>query len=64
MPTAYVWGMRDPALGRAAAQRSGAYVRAGYRFVQLDAGHWLPETHPDAVAREILRVVDVARRNA
>ncbi|MGM0385437.1 MAG: alpha/beta fold hydrolase [Actinomycetota bacterium] len=62
VPTAYVWGMRDPALGRAAAERTGQYVMAPYRFVQIDAGHWLPETHPGAVAREILRVVDVARR--
>lgn len=64
VPTSYVWGMRDPALGRAAAERTGRFVAAPYRFVQLDAGHWLPETHPDPVAREILQVVDVARRMA
>lgn len=54
VPTTYLWGMGDPALGRAAALRTARHVRADYRFVQLDAGHWLPETHPEPVAAAIL----------
>lgn len=54
VPTTYVWGSGDPALGRAAAERTARYVTADYRFVEVDAGHWLPETCPDVVAREIL----------
>ena len=51
VPTTYVWGRRDPALGRAAAERTATCVAADYRFVELDAGHWLPETRPvDVVA--------------
>jgi pimeloyl-ACP methyl ester carboxylesterase len=53
-PTTYVWGRHDPALGRAAAERTGSFVRGDYRFVELDAGHWLPETHPDEVASHVL----------
>ncbi len=53
-PTTYVWGRRDVALGRAAAERTGRFVRGDYRFVELDAGHWLPETRPAEVAAEIL----------
>lgn len=52
--TTYVWGRHDFALGRAAAQRTGRYVDAPYRFEELDAGHWLPETHPREVAEIIL----------
>ena len=59
VPTTYVWGRRDPALGRAAAERTAENVVGDYRFVELDAGHWLPETHPETVAREILQRVDV-----
>jgi pimeloyl-ACP methyl ester carboxylesterase len=45
VPTLYVWGDRDPALGRAAAEGSGAFVDGPYRFEVLrGAGHWLPET--------------------
>lgn len=53
-PTAYVWGRDDPALGRAAAERTRAHVAADYTFTELDAGHWLPETHPGEVAAAIL----------
>lgn len=54
VPTTYVWGRHDPALGRAAAERTGRYVASDYRFVELDAGHWLPETHPEDVAGQVL----------
>jgi pimeloyl-ACP methyl ester carboxylesterase len=54
IPTAYVWGRHDPALGRAAAERTRDHVAADYTFTELDAGHWLPETHPEEVASAIL----------
>jgi pimeloyl-ACP methyl ester carboxylesterase len=54
VPTTYVWGRRDPALGRAAAERTGRWVASDYRFVELDAGHWLPERESQAVSAEIL----------
>ncbi|MBM9468362.1 alpha/beta fold hydrolase [Nakamurella leprariae] len=54
VPTTYVWGSDDPFLGRAAAEHTGDHVEAPYRFVELDAGHWLPELHPDAVVRAVL----------
>jgi pimeloyl-ACP methyl ester carboxylesterase len=54
VPTTYVWGRHDPALGRHAAEATAAYVVAPYTFVDLDAGHWLPECEPEAVAEAIL----------
>lgn len=56
VPTTYVWGRHDFALGRRAAEHTGDRIAPGvpYRFVGLDAGHWLPETEPDAVAAAIL----------
>ena len=54
VPTTYLWGRGDPALGRAAAERTARWVASDYRFVELDAGHWLPETRPDDVAAAIL----------
>jgi pimeloyl-ACP methyl ester carboxylesterase len=53
-PTTYVWGRHDVALGRAAAERTGRFVRGDYRFVEVDGGHWLPETRPAEVAAAIL----------
>ena len=53
-PTTYLWGRRDAYLGREAAERTEAYIDAPYRFVELDADHWLPEKRPDEVADAIL----------
>jgi pimeloyl-ACP methyl ester carboxylesterase len=49
-----VWGRHDPALGRAAAERTRRWVAADYRLIELDAGHWLPETRPADVADAVL----------
>ncbi len=57
VPTSYVWGRKDFALGRWAAEATGAHVSAEYVFSELDAGHWLPETHPAEVAQAILHRV-------
>jgi pimeloyl-ACP methyl ester carboxylesterase len=57
-PTTFVWGRDDPALGRTGAERTAHFVQGDYRFVEVDGGHWLPETHPGEVASEI-----VARAN-
>lgn len=53
VPTTYIWGRHDFALGRAAAELTASYVTGPYAFVELDSGHWLPETDPVAVANAI-----------
>jgi pimeloyl-ACP methyl ester carboxylesterase len=60
VPTTYVWGARDPFAGRRAAELTDDHVRAPYRFVELDAGHWLPETAPEEVAAAVLDRVSEA----
>ena len=54
VPTTYIWGRHDVALARAAAELTANHVAGPYEVVELDAGHWLPETEPDAVADGIL----------
>jgi pimeloyl-ACP methyl ester carboxylesterase len=54
VPTTYLWGNGDQALGRRAAELTGSFVIAPYRFVELDENHWLPENAPDVVAREVI----------
>lgn len=54
VPTTYLWGNRDPYLGRVAAEGTVRYCTGDYRFVELDAGHWLPEKRPEVVGAEIL----------
>jgi pimeloyl-ACP methyl ester carboxylesterase len=54
VPTSYVWGRHDFALSRRAVELTADYVVGPYEVVELDAGHWLPETEPDAVADAVL----------
>ncbi len=60
VPTTYLWGRQDFALGAAAARASADFARVDYRFAEIEAGHWLPETAPVIVAEEILRRVSVS----
>lgn len=54
VPTLYVWGERDPALGRPAAELTAEYVTGPYQFEVLHAGHWIPETRPVLLGRLLL----------
>ena len=55
VPTRYVWGSGDPALGRRAATTTGRWVAGPYRLDILEgAGHWLPEHRPEELATRIL----------
>jgi pimeloyl-ACP methyl ester carboxylesterase len=55
VPTLYVWGSRDPALGLRAATVTARWVTGPYRFEVLPgAGHWLPEHHADELSRLLL----------
>jgi pimeloyl-ACP methyl ester carboxylesterase len=54
VPATYVWGSRDVALGRHAAELTRDHVTGPYEFVELDATHWLPETRPAECADAIV----------
>jgi pimeloyl-ACP methyl ester carboxylesterase len=54
VPTTFVWGRHDSALGRQAAEHTRDAVSAPYRFVELDAGHWLPQTRPIEISAVLL----------
>lgn len=55
VPTLYVWGDRDIALGRPAAELTERWVSGPYQFVVLPgASHWLLEKRPAELARLVL----------
>ena len=64
VPTTYVWGRNDAALVRSTAEATAKYVAGPYTFVDLDAGHWLPETEPEAVTAAILEQIRAAPGSA
>lgn len=54
VPTALLWGDRDPALGRRGAESTGRHVEASYSFVVLEgAGHWLQFERPVEVSQTL-----------
>ena len=56
VPTAYVWGTEDIALGETAAKNTVDYVTGPYRFEPLEGkSHWLLEEAPDEIASLILQ---------
>jgi len=55
VPTLYVYGSADFALGRTAAELTARYVEGPYQFEVLEGvGHWMPETEPDAVSARLI----------
>lgn len=61
VPTTYVWGDHDPALGGAGARLCSGWVDAPYDFLVLTgADHWLPESWPDQVAAAIMSRANTA----
>jgi len=53
-PSLTLWGNRDPFIGRPATLREREFMRGPYRFVELDAGHWLMHEAAAVCCREIL----------
>ena len=64
VPTLFVWGNQDFALGRTAAERTAHHVTGPYRFDEVDEAHWIPETRGADLARRILDHVGTAARTA
>ncbi len=59
VPTTYVWGDNDLAVGRTAARSCGQYVTGEYRFVPLTGvSHWVPDEVPAALAEAILTRIE------
>ncbi len=55
VPTLFLWGSEDTALGRTAAESTGEWVDGPYTFEALEgASHWLPEEVPALVVPKIL----------
>ena len=58
VPTTYIWGDQDQALGEVAAVSTAKYVTGPYHFERLSGkSHWLLEECPDKVATLILNRV-------
>jgi len=54
VPTLTIWGNQDTAVGRSTTETAAQYMKGPYRFVELDAGHWLIQEQFETVRDELL----------
>ena len=55
VPTTFVWGNDDVAIGAQAARGCGEWCRNDFEMRVLnDRGHWIPDEDPDALVDAIL----------
>ncbi len=55
VPTLYLWGTEDSAVGSTAAQGAAKYVTGPYRFAMLeDLSHWLSDEAPSLISDVLL----------
>ncbi len=56
VPTLYIYGTEDLALGIEAARASAEFCKGYYEYVEIDgAGHWLPEQSAEEVNQHVLK---------
>jgi pimeloyl-ACP methyl ester carboxylesterase len=53
-PTLLIWGNKDSAIGRVGVDEGAKFMKGPYKFVELDAGHWLIQEQPERVSNEII----------
>ena len=44
VPTLFIWGNKDVAIGSVSVKNSHQFMKSDYTFLELDSGHWLIQT--------------------
>ena len=53
VPTLFIWGEKDMAIGAISVENNHQYMKAYYKFIKLNADHWLIQTKFDEIKKEI-----------
>ncbi len=54
VPTLFIWGKNDIAIGAFAAECNHKYMKGDYTFLELEGGHWLIQTNYAEVKTSII----------
>ncbi|WP_460218605.1 alpha/beta hydrolase [Psychroserpens sp. MEBiC05023] len=55
VPTLFIWGNKDVAIGSHSVSNCHKYMKHEYRFLELDSGHWLIQTSYDQLKEVITK---------
>ncbi|NJB69959.1 pimeloyl-ACP methyl ester carboxylesterase [Saonia flava] len=53
VPTLFIWGNKDIAIGSYSVNESHQYMKNDYEFIELDSGHWLIQTNYSELQKAI-----------
>ncbi|WP_165200638.1 alpha/beta fold hydrolase [Muriicola soli] len=54
VPVLFIWGNKDMAIGPYGVSEGHQYCKGGYKFLELNAGHWLIQTMYDDIKQAVL----------
>ena len=54
VPTLFIWGEHDKFIGAYGVENGHKFMKGYYKFVKLDAGHWLIQSKFEDVKKEII----------
>ena len=54
VPTLFIWGNQDEAVGRLGTELMSEYMKGSYSIIELNAGHWLLSETPEQVIPPIV----------
>jgi len=63
-PVLFIWGNRDPAVGRKAVDAQAQYIKGPYTLLELDAGHWLLERRAETVIESVMEHIESSSANS
>ena len=55
VPTLFIWGKTDLAVGEVAAKGTEKYMKGDYTFLEVEGGHWLIQTNYAEVEQAIIK---------
>jgi len=58
LPVLFLWGNRDPAIGRRGVELQAQYLKGPSAFIEIDGGHWLLERNADETVPAILAHIE------
>ncbi|MEN8248553.1 MAG: alpha/beta hydrolase [Bacteroidota bacterium] len=62
VPTLFLWGSKDIAVGKVAVENGHRFMKGDYKFLELDAGHWLVQEKYDEVKEAIIQHLKTHKR--